>query len=332
MIAYSELLREWHRRQPTPTYNSMSFVGNGLFLGAGTRLAALKNDGPLEFDIGGEEERILALLSVAYWLPIPTHVLTPINRAVRAYARNEKTLAYIHLAHAKLPRIEGGHRDFFRLFCADRLLSAGVAPLELLEGLDIDTTPIRLLKASVDDPKHPGWPAGTPGGQGGRFRPNDSDAPEPNVPAATPVADFSGGFHDAVVDSWMAYFATIGVPAVKNPAIRLVGSEGEVFGYPDIMANVTQLGGLVVIEVKTGDNPTLTPNQSLYLQLFQIGGHVYTTDERITRLAHTPNVPFPPMDVYILYAPGPNLPYAVAKLPPPKFHKSVVNLRGHLGT
>jgi len=85
-------------------------------------------------------------------------------------------------------------------------------------------------------------------------------------------------------------------------------------------------------QVKTGDNPTLTPNQSLYLQLFQIGGHVYTTDERITRLAHTPNVPFPPMDVYILYAPGPNLPYAVAKLPPPKFHKSVVNLRGHLGT
>jgi hypothetical protein len=124
-----------------------------------------------------------------------------------------------------------------------RRLSAGVASLELLDGLNIDTAPIRLLKASVDDPKHPGWPAGTPGGQGGKFRPNDGGgAPEPNVPAATPVADFSGGFHDAVVDSWMAYFATIGVPAVKNRAIRLVGSEGEVFGYPDIMANITQLG------------------------------------------------------------------------------------------
>jgi hypothetical protein len=39
MIAYSELLREWYGREPTPTYNSMSFVGNGLFLGAGTRIS-----------------------------------------------------------------------------------------------------------------------------------------------------------------------------------------------------------------------------------------------------------------------------------------------------
>lgn len=30
-----------------------------------------------------------------------------------------------------------------------------------------------LLKASPDDPEHPGWPAGTPGGLGGKFRPKD---------------------------------------------------------------------------------------------------------------------------------------------------------------
>jgi hypothetical protein len=32
-----------------------------------------------------------------------------------------------------------------------------------------------ILKASSDDPKHPGWPAGTPGGKGGQFRPKVSD-------------------------------------------------------------------------------------------------------------------------------------------------------------
>ena len=32
-----------------------------------------------------------------------------------------------------------------------------------------------VLKASPDDPKHPGWPAGTPGGEGGRFRPKDGN-------------------------------------------------------------------------------------------------------------------------------------------------------------
>ena len=31
-------------------------------------------------------------------------------------------------------------------------------------------------KASPDDPEHPGWPAGTPGGVGGQFRPKDTDA------------------------------------------------------------------------------------------------------------------------------------------------------------
>ena len=29
-------------------------------------------------------------------------------------------------------------------------------------------------KASPDDPKHPGWPAGTEGGRGGQFRPKDA--------------------------------------------------------------------------------------------------------------------------------------------------------------
>jgi hypothetical protein len=33
-----------------------------------------------------------------------------------------------------------------------------------------------LFKASADDPKHPGWPAGTPGGRGGKFRPKAEPA------------------------------------------------------------------------------------------------------------------------------------------------------------
>ena len=32
-----------------------------------------------------------------------------------------------------------------------------------------------VLKASPDDPEHPGWPAGTADGRGGQFRPKDGD-------------------------------------------------------------------------------------------------------------------------------------------------------------
>ena len=35
---------------------------------------------------------------------------------------------------------------------------------------------LAFLKASADDPAHPGWPAGTPGGQGGKFRPKDGES------------------------------------------------------------------------------------------------------------------------------------------------------------
>jgi hypothetical protein len=37
------------------------------------------------------------------------------------------------------------------------------------------------LKASPDDPEHPGWPAGTPDGRGGKFRPKDSDEGAPGA-------------------------------------------------------------------------------------------------------------------------------------------------------
>ena len=32
---------------------------------------------------------------------------------------------------------------------------------------------VAMLKASVDDPKHPGWPKGTTDSLGGKFRPKD---------------------------------------------------------------------------------------------------------------------------------------------------------------
>jgi hypothetical protein len=34
---------------------------------------------------------------------------------------------------------------------------------------------LALMKASADDAEHPGWPAGTPGGRGGKFRPKDGE-------------------------------------------------------------------------------------------------------------------------------------------------------------
>ena len=46
---------------------------------------------------------------------------------------------------------------------------------------------LALQKASPDDAKHPGWPAGTPDGKGGQFRPKDSgDSSDDNANSAEP--------------------------------------------------------------------------------------------------------------------------------------------------
>jgi hypothetical protein len=202
----------------------MSFAGDHLVLGAGTCLAKLGKRSLRELSIEGQEERILTLLSVAYWRPISIEALKSIRAAVRAYSCGERVLAHIHLAHTGLPSTEctSVDREFCRLFLADRLLSAGVTPLRLLDGLGIDAAAIRSVKAGPDDPKHPGWPTGTSGGRGGKFRPRSRDGAPIGVLGPTPVVDFSGGFHDVVVKAWVDYFQKNGIPVVTKPGLRFI--------------------------------------------------------------------------------------------------------------
>jgi hypothetical protein len=142
-------------------------------------------------------------------------------------------------------------------------------------------------------------------------------APDRNQIVA-PVADFSGGFHDTVVDTWLDFLKKNGIQAEKTIGVRVIGPNNSIVGYPDIIAQIPGTG-LTVIEVKTGVDPTLTPRQTAYLPAIQFGSHIYSTDPRVGQLGLTPGVPFPPLPVVILYAPGPNLPYRAWSLPPPEF-------------
>jgi len=317
-LSYDELLEEWHGREQRPFHDFMTLNDNGLFLGASTELAKFEgNGGELpKLDIDGRAEKILTLLSIAYWRPIELDTLEHLRRASNAYTRGDKVLAHIHLAHSGLPKFDDSDQAC-RLFVADRLLSTGVSPITLLESLDIDATTIRLVKASPADLKHPGWPAGAPNRQGGQFRPKDGDL-DGFDPPIIPAADFSGGFHDAVIDAWMDFFREKGIPALAAPAIRVVGPNSRVVGYPDIIIQGPG-PGWTVFEIKTGNDPTFTGPQAAYLPALQVGGHIYSNEPEIGKLGLTPGVPFPPMRVMIVYAPGPNQPYKYIPLPPPVF-------------
>jgi hypothetical protein len=85
--------------------------------------------------------------------------------------------------------------DPFDNAAADRpmvLTATGFVPIEANAGTnaghpaasgqdanaETQSAKLALLKASSDDPEHPGWPAGTPGGRGGKFRPKDGEDDE----------------------------------------------------------------------------------------------------------------------------------------------------------
>ena len=228
--------------------------------------------------------------------------------AVVAAALNEGNvaLAQIAMLHLRLPDLPVVAKS------NGSLPQAGIPLTELL-GLS------RLFKAEWDPAKHPrtgvppnpGWFAevddeASAAEQQGDFDPN----------AIVPIADFSGGFHDEVVKQWLDAWRRHGIPAVASPSIRFIGPDGRVQGYPDAL--IHEPGQPVeAFEIKTGANPTFTPQQRRYIPMLQLGGHIYSNDPRIEALGLKPGVPFPPMRVGVIYTPAPGQKYVVVYLDGP---------------
>jgi hypothetical protein len=298
----------------------------GLVLGAGTILAKCGADdgGSPSLALAGNEQRVLALLTIAYGRTVNASVIDHIRRAAQAYMRGETNLALIHLAYTGLSTLDDQKTASYRLFLANELLKAGMSPRDLLSGCGLDPAPLNLLKAGFN-PDEPRVPAGNP--DGGQWTYGEEGGPAPPVPvrndsfdpnAVIPVADFSGGFHDTVVQDWLDALKNKGIPAIAGPAIRFIGPDGRVQGYLDLL--IHEPGQAVeAYEVKTGANPTFTSQQMRYIPMLQVGGHVYSTDPRIADLGLTPGVPFPPMRVGVIYTPGPGQRYVVKFLPGPFF-------------
>jgi hypothetical protein len=157
---------------------------DGLFLGRaplierqGTRFAIRK---------WTEIER---LLSRAYGTDLAVdRLLLGLATVTAALNANDPGLARIAAVHLRIPDLpDQVARD--RMEAEDILiksidrdsvaLALDVVPLnpgtaaDSNESFPLDPAD-RVYKASPDDPKHPGWPAGTEGGRGGQFRPKDA--------------------------------------------------------------------------------------------------------------------------------------------------------------
>ena len=198
---------EWRPEAGADAFHStMTFNDAGLVLGAGTVLAKRRISAEAsELDLDLAEERILALLSIAYSRPVDPAVLGNIRRASAAWRDGETVLALIHLAHSALPPL-ANEDAAYRLSAADHLLAAGIGGRDLLKVCGIDTTAFDLLKAGFN-PNQARVPAGNPdGGQwtlaGGPAAPDDyvrikeipKDAKLVIPPDGKPIPDSSSAF------------------------------------------------------------------------------------------------------------------------------------------
>jgi hypothetical protein len=130
----------------------------GLMLG---RTALIeRRDGRFAVRDPAEIER---LLGRAYRKQLPVDRITSgLATVTAALNANDQGLARIAAVHLRIP-------DLPDLATRDAMETEDV----LIKYLRQRELKDEIRKASPDDPKHPGWPAGTEGGRGGQFRPKD---------------------------------------------------------------------------------------------------------------------------------------------------------------
>jgi hypothetical protein len=140
----------WRLSEPGVGNLGLACNGDGLVLGR-TPLVELRGG---RFVVRDENETG-RLLRRAYGSDIaPERIMGGLATVAAALNANDLGLACIAAVHLRIPDL----------------------PNEMArDAMEMEDARVRSIqKASPNDPKHPGWPAGTPGGIGGQFRPKDS--------------------------------------------------------------------------------------------------------------------------------------------------------------
>lgn len=166
-VTIGAMIRIWRLSEFGKDNLGLACNADGLFLG---RTPLLERCGD-QFVVR-EKDEIERLLGCAYHGDIAAdRIISGLSIVASALTAKDICLAAIAAVHLRLPDLPNplARADMERVDAVIKLdkhdLAAGSNGGE------------SVAKASPDDPKHPGWPAGTPGGVGGEFRPKDGAAP-----------------------------------------------------------------------------------------------------------------------------------------------------------
>jgi hypothetical protein len=153
------IYRVWRLSESTGDDNlGLTCTEQGLVLGR-TALIERRDTG----FVVRERSDLEHLLGCAYRTKLNVDRLMPgLATVASALNANDQGLARIAAVHLRIPDLPD--------LAARGAMEAEDVLIKYLRQRELRD---EIRKASPDDPKHPGWPAGTEGGRGGQFRPKD---------------------------------------------------------------------------------------------------------------------------------------------------------------
>jgi hypothetical protein len=222
-----QLHKAWRDRERTFPISSHPYFGpDGLALGAGTVLVATEAGRQLR-NLHGQEARVLALLSAAYGRAITPSVLGNIERAAKAWREGDDCLAYIHLAHAGLPKPDDAAEAARRLFIADGFMKVGAQPRTVFHALALDPAYIDAVEKLYNEAE-PRVPPGS-GRASGEWTRGGSFLADLTAEAAKALGRFALGLLPPPVRAAVAVFGILLIPSPNK--IRV---EGDVPDLPGL--------------------------------------------------------------------------------------------------
>jgi acetolactate synthase regulatory subunit len=166
------MIHVWRLSEAGPDNLGLACTDEGLVLGQ--TLLVERREGRFVVRARAEIER---LLKRAYQMDIAMdRLMSGLATVAAALNANDQCLARIAAVHLKIPDL--------RNIDARYALEVEDAVIKLAFGQSGAPAPENATgKASPDDPKHPGWPKGTPDRKGGQFRPKTDAEIAPEVAA-----------------------------------------------------------------------------------------------------------------------------------------------------
>ena len=193
------LEKRWSRKASGVLYRVPTITGHGVVVGHGTVLVRCRTN---ELGAAADADRARCLLAIAARRPAPPGIVETLLRALSCWERGERALARIQLAQSCATYV-GNVEDARRLFLAEVLLDAGMAPRALAAALELGSPDAEVAKY---DPDRPRVPAGS-GQTSGQWAKDPTSA---FVPTALAVARATGpGLADALGADAIAWLGTI---------------------------------------------------------------------------------------------------------------------------